>query len=101
MFRLYEARSMNGGLKGLSKAARICLVHMAMAARDTATETEPEGCYFRGWEHLAWMLGHEELDAAGKRAVTRAVAELARAGLIERDHYPARDRRKAVYRLRL
>lgn len=96
-----EARRMGGGLKGVSVNAYLVLLVMCKTARDTPTDKEPAECYFRGWEHLALMLGYEELDPAGKKAVMRAIAELTRAGVVERDQFPGRDRRKATYRIRL
>lgn len=96
-----EARAMGGGLKGLSNGARLVLFVMCKTARDTASETEPGECYFRGWEHLALMLGYDVMDARAKRAVARTIAELVANGLIERDQFPGRDRRRATYRIHL
>lgn len=96
-----ESRRMGGGLKGVSNNAYVVLLIMCKTARDIPTDKEPADCYFRGWEHLALQLGYEELDPAGKKAVMRAIAELTRAGVVERDHFPGRDRRKAAYRIRL
>jgi hypothetical protein len=72
---------------------------MTMTARDAASDTAPERCYFAGWEHLAYMLGYDGLTPNGRKAVMRAVGELVDKGLIKRDYVEGYDRRKAVYRL--
>lgn len=94
---------MSGGLAGLTPSALACLWCMAVNARDSATQTDPERVYFRGWDHLAMCaLGIKSYDDTAKKRVMRAVAELVRAGLIKpvgRRHGVRHGR--AMYRLTL
>lgn len=85
--RQVEALAMDGQrLKGITPAARLVLFVMAMDAHDTGTKKLPPAYYFRGWGHLARMLGHEGIQTAGGHsAVARAIRQLVAAGLIERD----------------
>jgi hypothetical protein len=94
---------MGGGLKGVSPRALAVLLVMAANAMDTPTERAPEDCYFRGWDHLAKVLGYENAKpgTAGHRAVARAVKELIGDGLIVPDVAPLPGLKNAVYRLHL
>lgn len=70
--------------KGLPVVAGYVLWIMAHNARDVpSSRGEPARLYFRGWEHLARVLGYPPGDPAGKLAVKRAIAELRTRGLIE------------------
>lgn len=83
--RHVEALAMDGSrLKGLGQSARLALFVMALDAHDTGTKKIPPAVYFRGWPHLARMLGHDGLTPSGQSAVARAVRQLTAAGLIER-----------------
>lgn len=101
LWQLVTLKAQTGQLKGVSPNARIVLWAMAMSALDAAREDGPAACYFRGWEYLARVLGHDGLTPAGHKAVMRAIADLSQAGLIVRDYWPGIDLRKAVYRLEL
>lgn len=92
---------MGGRLDGLTASAKLVLMTMAMNAHDTGNDTTPAGCYFRGWAHLASVLGHRGMTPAGARAVTRAMAELRHADLINVDDYEGHKRRQTAYRLTL
>lgn len=86
--RQVEALAMDGQrLKGVTPSARLVLFTMALDAHDTGTKTLPPAYYFRGWAHLARVLGHDGIynNRAGEQAVTRAIRQLTKAGLIERD----------------
>jgi hypothetical protein len=82
-----EAILMDGGhrAKGLTPTARLVLVIMAMDAHDTGTTSIPPAYYYRGWPHLARMLGHDGLTPGGHSAVARAIRQLVAAGLVEAD----------------
>lgn len=86
--------------KGLPLAALVVLLTMALDARDTASSREPARLYFRGWDHLAGVLGYPEGSRAGEEAVRKAITELRIRGLVE----PVARRGKRgnrVYRLHL
>ena len=88
--------------KGLNGNARTILLAMALSAHDTGTRKIPPAYYYRGWVHLAQVLGYDGLTPGGESAVARAIRALTTAGLIERDDQgrPA-DWYAAGYRLTL
>ena len=71
--------------KGLSQSARVTLLAMALSAHDTGTKRIPPAYYYRGWTHLAQVLGHDGLTPGGKSAVARSIRQLTDAHLVERD----------------
>lgn len=101
LVRQVEAKAMGGGLDDLSKTAHLALIYMAQNAHDKGTEDTPQACYFRGWAHLAAVLGYPGLTKAGERTVARAVSELVTAGLIKVDDWEGHRRRQTCYRLTL
>jgi hypothetical protein len=103
MTREVEAMLLGGDarLKGLSNPAHRCLIWMALNARDSPTDDLPGGCYFRGWEHLARMLGYPDTGPTAERATMRALAELQQADLIKVVGRRHGARGKRVYRLHL
>ena len=74
-----------GRTKELSPSARAVLIAMALSAHDTGTKRIPPAYYYRGWTHLAQVLGYPDLGPGGKSAVARAIRQLTDAGLLERD----------------
>ena len=102
LVRQVEAMAMHGTLDRLTMAARLVLWVMATDAHDTGRGDTPAACYFRGWEHLASVLGHRGLTSAGQSAVARAMRELQDAGLVKAEEGSGLPRlRKQVYRLTL
>jgi len=97
------ALMMDGGrTKGLDPRARVVLLTMALSAHDTGTKTVPPAIYFRGWHHLAQVLGYDTWDDTAQQAVKRAVRQLTQAHLIEReDHGKPTEWKAAGYRLTL
>jgi hypothetical protein len=90
----------NARVKGMTPATMLVLVVMAASARDDDGDRDVGLVYFRGWPHLATMLGYPEYDGRAERAVARHVADLATRGLVE----PVARRGKRgnrVYRLHL
>lgn len=98
---------MAGTMKGLSQAARVTLLTMALNAHDVDEKGTLAYCYFRGWNHLGRMLGYEpagpdeRLSKAAEQAVTRAIRELTKAGLIEAIGHINGRSSPMVYRLTL
>lgn len=70
---------------GLSPRARLVLVTMCDAARDTDTPNHPARVYFGGWQRLADVLDPDERMTPGSRHVVvgRAVAELVHNGRVK------------------
>ena len=103
MTREVEAMLLSGDarLKGVSSPAREALFWMAVNARDNPSDDLPGSCYFRGWEHLARMLGYPDTGPTAKRATMRALSELTRRDLIEVIGRRHGARGKRVYRLHL
>lgn len=97
-----EAAAMGGRLDGLPSACLPVLLIMASNALDRPQGETPEAVYFRGWPHLASVLGYQGLTPAGKSRVARAVSALTDAGLVKATHWDRSDTRgNTVYELTL
>lgn len=74
-------------IAGISNRAYRVLMEMARRAKDHGTDDEPGRHYYGGHRHLAQRLGYdvtdEPLSAAARSGVTRALAELVAAKLVE------------------
>jgi hypothetical protein len=83
--RQVEAMAATGNprLKGITSSGMLVLLVMAANARDDDGDRDVGLVYFRGWAHLAAMLGYPEYDRRAERTVARLLADLAVRGLVE------------------
>lgn len=87
-------------LKGIGPGPLLVLWVMAINARDDAEGRDVALVYFRGWPHLAAVLGYPAWDERAHRAIARHVADLTSRGLVEPVSRRGR-RGNRVYRLHL
>ena len=69
-------------LKGIRGTTLLVLLVMALNARDDQEGRDVALVYFRGWSHLAAVLGYPAYDRKAERAVARHVADLRTRGLV-------------------
>lgn len=70
-------------LKGIPAGPLAVLLVMAANARDDAEGRDVALVYFRGWHHLAAVLGYPDYDQRAHRAVARHLADLGSRGLVQ------------------